>query len=129
MAKSYSKQLGEWVKLRELPRRDMNLAAFLAVRDDVRAALDEGFTLKTVWTNMHETGRIRYGYHTFRNYVNKHLRTLADGLTEAPHVRNSQASTPAATSTSVRRLGPQVKGQDGATGFTFNAVPNKEELL
>jgi hypothetical protein len=129
MVKSYSKQLGEWVKLRESPRRDRYLVAFLAVRNDVQAALDEAFTLKTIWSNMHEAGRIRYGYHTFRNYVKKHLRALPVDRTETPQTRNSQASTQVATSLSVRRLALQAKGQDGAAEFIYNAVPNKEELL
>jgi hypothetical protein len=129
MAKSYSRQLEAWVKARESPMRDTNLAAFLAVRNDVQAALDEAFTLKTIWSNMHEAGRIRCGYHTFRNYVNKHLRALPVQRTETLQTRNSQASTQVATSLSVRRLAVQAKGQDGAAEFTYNAVPNKEELL
>jgi hypothetical protein len=129
MVKSYSKQLGEWVKLRESPRRDRYLVAFLAVRDDVQAAFDEGFTLKTVWRNMREAGRILCGYHTFRNYVNKHLRPLPVDQTEAPQIRNSQASTQVASSLAFRGLALQAKGEDGAAEFTYNAVPNKEELL
>jgi hypothetical protein len=129
MAKSYSKQLGEWVKARESPKRDRNLVAFLAVRDDVQVAIDEGFTLKTIWTNLHEVGRIRCGYHTFRNYVNKHLRAIPAGRTEELQTRHRQEKAPVAASPSVRRPGAQPKGQDGAAGFTFNPVPNKEELL
>jgi hypothetical protein len=129
MAKSYSKQLGEWVKVRETPRRDRNLVAFLAVRGDVQAALDEGFTLKTVWTNLHETGRIRCNYQTFLNYVNKHLRAIPEGRTEELQTRHRQKNAPAAASPSLKKPGAQFESQDGAAGFTFNPVPNKEELL
>ncbi|MDO9013673.1 MAG: TraK family protein, partial [Polynucleobacter sp.] len=49
MAKTYPEQLGEWVKRRESTQRDKNLVAFLAVRDDVKAAVEAGYSVKTVW--------------------------------------------------------------------------------
>ena len=48
MAKSYPEQLAEWVKRRESTKRDKNLVAFLAVRDDVKLAVDAGYAVKTI---------------------------------------------------------------------------------
>ena len=62
MSKSYPELLGEWVKRRESSKREKNVVAFLAVRDDVKAALDAGFAVKTIWANMHEQQRVAFGY-------------------------------------------------------------------
>lgn len=128
MAKSYPEQLGAWVELRKSPRRDKNLVAFLAVRDDVQAAIDDGFTVKTVWTNMHEAGRIKFGYHTFRNYVKKHLRAPAEGVPEGH--QSTIPKGPTAIGLQALDKAPIAQAsKPAASGFTFNAAPNKEELL
>jgi hypothetical protein len=135
MAKSYSEQLAEWVKRRPSPtRRDKNVVAFLAVRDDVKEALDEGYAVKTVWAHMHESKRIEFGYDTFLNYVNRHLRP-------AEQQPASAASQVAGMPTSAPKAGipkavekavppqPATSAPGDPGGFTFNAAPNIEELL
>jgi hypothetical protein len=137
MAKSYSEQLAGWVKRRPSPtRRDKNVVAFLAVRDDVKEALDEGYAVKTVWAHMHESKRIEFGYDTFLNYVNRHLRPAeqqpARGATQ---VASMPSSVPKASTAKPAGKPPAVTPKPGASvpgqpaGFTFNAAPNKEELL
>ena len=132
MAKSYPERLGEWVKQRTSTRRDKNLVAFLSVRDDVKAAVEAGYAVKTVWANMAESGRIGFGYDTFLNYVNRMVRRTpashAAGVPPAPQARrtpigSSRTTTgTAATAAKSMKLGPPA-------GFTFNPEPNKEELL
>lgn len=123
MAKSYPEQLGEWVKRRESTKRDKNLVAFLAVRDDVKAAVEAGYAVKTVWVNMHESGRVQFGYDTFLNYVNRLIRRSqvdkAAKLTDAsskpkPAEKKAAAKTPKPAAPS---------------GFTFNPSPDKKDLL
>ena len=122
MAKTYPEQLGEWVKQRESTRRDKNLVAFLAVRDDVRAAVEAGYAVKTVWANMHEFKRIMFGYDTFLNYVNRLIRrpqvnqTTTTAFSSAPAKAGNKTATKA-------------KPANDETGFSYNPVPNKEELL
>lgn len=133
MAKSYIEQLGEWVKHRESTHRDRNLVAFLAVRNDVKAALDAGYAVKTVWANMHESGRVTFGYDTFLNYVNRHIRQ--------PRTDNAAAVTdPGGASLSARANNPEAKSGDkrpatktttpaAVTGFHFNPTPDKKDLV
>ena len=79
MAKSYTEQLAEWVKKREAsrPRQDKNVVAFLAVRADVKDAMDAGYALKTIWEHLHETGKIAYRYETFLKHVKRHIKHAA----------------------------------------------------
>jgi hypothetical protein len=119
MGKNYPDQLGDWVRQRAATTRDKNLVAFLAVRDDVRAALDAGYAVKTIWSNLHESKRISVSYTAFLHYVRKFLSQPA-GATDM------QPVAPAAVDeTTFRHIDKPAK----AAGFVFNPTPKKEELL
>lgn len=128
MAKTYTEKLGEWIKLRKSAQRDKNLVAFLAVQHDVRAAVEAGYAVKTVWTNLQESKRIEFGYDTFLNYVNRLIRrtginrsTIAPALntTPSPDIGDSKLKI---TTTKISR-------PEAPIGFTFNAAPKKEDLF
>lgn len=129
MHKSYSEQLGKWVGQRKLPMRDKNLAAFRAVLDDVKAALNDGYRVKTIWTNMHEAGRIEFAYHTFRNYVKKHVVAPDGDLGVQPQARPRAQPYRAKQGQLAAKPVAQNKESERSSGFTFNPAPNKEELL
>lgn len=132
MAKSYPEQLGEWVKQRTSTRRDKNLVAFLGVRDDVKAAVEAGYAVKTVWANMVECGRIVFGYDTFLNYTNRMVRrTPADQVAAsipAPPAGRAPLTHSRSTMDTKTAAVKRMKSEPPA-GFTFNPVPNEEELL
>jgi hypothetical protein len=130
MAKTYPDQLGLWVKLRKSTRRDKNLVAFLAVREDVKAALDTGYSVKTVWTNMYECQRIEFSYDTFLNQVNRLIRRpqaskAAMLATPAAAIDDSNPTSKAAA----KKPAAQTMKPEAATGFTFNSAPKKEDLI
>jgi hypothetical protein len=130
MAKTYPDQLGLWVKLRKSTRRDKNLVAFLAVRDDVKAALDTGYSVKTVWTNMYECQRIEFSYDTFLNQVNRLIRRpqaskAAMLATPTATIDDSNPTSKAAA----KKPAAQTMKPEAATGFTFNSAPKKEDLI
>lgn len=127
MAKSYSEQLAEWVKQRpQRARRDQNLVAFLAVKGDVTEAVEQGWAAKTIWAHMREQKRVPFSYDTFLNYIRK-------------YVRLPEEQSPPRTEAPLRPLGvpprpqsvraPPSPTHDQQAGFTFNAAPNKEELI
>jgi hypothetical protein len=131
MNKNYPEQLGDWVKRRKSTQRDRNLVAFLAIRDDVKAALDASYSVKTVWTNMHECKRIEVGYEVFLHYVNRLIRhPIADHVATVP---NSRLSNPLATIG--QKLAPGATPAASVTkpvapaGFVFDPVPRKEDLV
>lgn len=133
MANTYPEVLGEWVKRRESARRDKNLVAFLAVRDDVKAAVDEGYAVKTIWANMHENKRVAFGYDTFLNYVNRYIRrppsqlnVVAPAKPDSRLVSNPSRNFPA---TNPKETVPKVHTSELLHGFTFNSTPTKEDLI
>lgn len=129
MPRSYSDHLAEWVKRREeSARRDRNLVAFLAVKDDVKQAVDAGYAVKTIWAHMCEGKRVTFGYDTFLKYVKRHIRQPHDDATGVVAAPSRQSMAPKHRS-NPDRAAPRAGGQDPLAGFTFNAAPNKEELI
>lgn len=121
MAKSYSEQLEDWVEQRASSRRDRNLVKFLAVRDDVKFALDAGYAVSTIWGNMRETGRIDFAYDTFLKYVNRNMRSAARARpgSESYRKRGSQGEDRT----------PKPASPQPVPGFTFDPSVKKEDLI
>ena len=67
MPRSYTQDLAEWVTRRDTSRsrQDTNVVAFLALKPDIQAAITAGYSLVTIWTHLHEMGKIPYRYETF----------------------------------------------------------------
>lgn len=132
MAKPYPEQLAEWVKQRKSTRRDKNLVAFLVIREDVKAAIEAGFSVKTVWENMHESKRIEFGYDTFLNYVNRQIRQpqASRGATHpepTPQVTTDRNHTK--PDTEQNKPATKITKPGVLTAFTYNPIPNIEDLI
>jgi hypothetical protein len=117
-AKSYPEQLAEWVNQPVRKLRDRHLVTFMAVRNDVEAALHAGFAAKTIWANMQEAGRVDFCYETFLKHVKRSINTPQGN--QAVHTTKAKSKTAA---------GPVIVAPPAIQGFVFNPVPNKEELL
>ena len=105
---SYTDELADWVRKRQAPRarHDRHLVAFLAVRADVETAIGAGYSARTVWEHLHETGKVTCRYESFL----RHVRL---------HIRQGKAVPDKATAPGVQR----------PAGFTFNPRARKEDLL
>lgn len=126
MANSYPEQLGEWVKKRQSTKRDKNLVAFLAVKNDVQAALDAGYAVKTIWANMVDTQRIEFGYDTFLNHVNRLIRRPQAARTTETE---STATANNATKSKTSKTQKTTTLPSSQAGFVFNPKLNKEDLF
>lgn len=130
MAKTYPKQLGDWVKQRVSTRRDMNLVAFLAVREDVKVAVEAGFAVKTVWRNMRETGRIDFGYDTFLNHVNRLIRrSSVEPTSVAPQLNPTRINDERQQQLKPGHTAQKAAKPASVAGFTFNPEAKKEDLI
>lgn len=130
MANRYTDELAEWVKKREAtrPRQDKSLVAFLAVKEDIREAIDAGYALKTIWAHMNETSKIPYRYETFLKHVHKHIKDKSGSLpsTKGQVIVEKPSSLGASKPAQPEpKKNPVIK----SAGFSFDAKPNKEELL
>lgn len=128
MSKTYPEVLGDWVKRGEASRPDRNLVAFLAVREEVRAAVEAGYSIKSIWKNMREGGRIVASYDTFRRYMKRYLRPVAEANYAALPPNSASRLAPKSTQKGTRSRNAsspsKTKSPDVIPGFTFNPKPN-----
>lgn len=120
MAKSLSERIAARTLKKKPSRSGQNLAAFLALRADIKDALDDGWPVKTICETLQEEGKITFSYQAFRGYVNRLILLPATTSTPAAEVRPTPPSIQTAKSPA---------GKKSAAGFSFNATPNKSELL
>ena len=114
MPKDYKEELATWIKKSEASssKQDKNLMSFLAVRADVKAAIEADYTLKIIWKHLHGRGKISYSYETFLKYVRHHIT----------QVKGSHPEQKAGVGTKPQPPAP-------LRGFTFNPRPKKEDLF
>ncbi len=130
MAQNYPEQLAQWIERRGLTPADKNLIAFMTVHDDVKMAMEAGYAIKTIWTHLKETGRIDLSYKTFLNYVRRVLGpvpgrgAVSEDKPPSSAPSSVQAAPPSGDAAAPVRVMPLPM-----PGFTYNPVPNKEELL
>jgi len=128
---SYPEELAKWLAKRAAKknRKDASTVAFLAVRTDVKAAMDAGYAMTTIYEHMRETGRVKTSYETFRLHVRRFIKTKS--------VRPTPQQP--ATVNEVKEQKPQ-KQQEGNSmrkkrgppkipEFNFNPTPKKEDLI
>jgi hypothetical protein len=67
--KSLSERIANSALKNSAGRNDRNRAAFILVRGDVSKAVDDGYSLLSIWETLRDEGRIQYTYQTFRRYA------------------------------------------------------------
>ena len=118
MQKDLSYRISQRVRDNRSSRNALNLAAFLAQRDEISRALQDGWTMYQIWETLHAEQKIAASYNTFCNQVKRLIvkperaAYPASGAIPAPSPPAGRAAKPG-----------------GATGFTFSSTPNDEDIL
>ena len=73
--KSLTERMWEFVNAEEKGSSSRNRIEFMRAKDDIQAALDEGWSGRMIWEQLRAEGRIRFGHTAFAKYV----RTLIQG--------------------------------------------------
>ncbi|MBP6070236.1 MAG: TraK family protein [Candidatus Accumulibacter sp.] len=131
MAKSLSARIAERIARKKPTGNVRNRAAFLALRGEVKQAIDDGWSVKTIWEALHDEEKVTFSYQAFRGYVNRLILSPPASGEATPLVVADQSRQAAP------RLVPQLARTPAewkpeklaATGFTFNKTPKKEDLL
>ena len=124
MPRSLSVRVAERTARAKPSRGATNRATFLAVKDDVKQALDDGWPVKAIWETLHEEGSIAFSYTVFCRYVKRliartrlEMRSLAVGKKRKREPEPERSNSVDKNSTA------------GIPGFTFNPIPKKEDLI
>ena len=125
MESKYIDDLEAWVKAKAIKKPDANVAAFLAVRDLVKARLDDGYSATIIHDFLRAGQHIDICYDTFLKYVHRYVQPPRKG----PKAKGKTSRTTAhvlvadVASTGKRDTSP------GIQGFTFNPNPKWEDLI
>ena len=134
MAKNYSGELAEWFKNREQTKRskDTNLVAFLAVRDDVREALEKGYSRRSIWEHLCTTERISYRYDVFVKHVRRHITEMPP-KTPTSSTQHQEPTPPPGPTQGIEKsqnpLPDLARPKSTIPGFVHNPLPSPEELF
>lgn len=96
------------------PISHLNRATVLALRAEIRQALDDGWSVLAIYKTLLDEERVSFSYQAFRRHVNGLLLGKAQ-----PRKRSSRSTTIAKTK----------QPASSATGFTFNPLAKKEDLV
>ena len=125
MGSKYVDDLEAWVKAKGIKKPDANVAAFLAVRDMVKARLDDGYSAAIIHDFLRADQHIDVCYDTFLKYVHRYVQPPRKGpKAKSRPLRTAGHVVAADIASTGKRDTPS-----GIPGFTFNPNPKREDLI
>lgn len=117
-------------KLKNKPSQAaINNALFLALKAEIKEAMDDGHNVFCIWETLHEEEKLKFSYETFRKYVKRIIHSPSDSAKQQmdPVAINTGNTNTAQKSTKKEEV-TQPKNS-GIPGFVYNPIPNKEDLF
>ena len=131
-----SKKLTELIALAEMQRRQQgtgikNRSAFLALRDDIKEAMLDGWALKQIYRTLHTQQKITFSYQTFVNYANELILKPKQALKtpNAPSLVKQVTQEIPEQKASLNDTETRIKKPSELPGFIFNPIAKKEDLI
>jgi hypothetical protein len=110
----------------------INRAAFLALRQDIKDAMADGWNVMSIWETLHDEGKVSFGYEAFRKYVNR-LILLPPTKVLATEIEEVSSQKEPAVETGQQSMKPLPKKTTAQPhqhgGFVFDPEPKKEDLF
>lgn len=125
MGGKYIDDLEAWVIAKGGKKPDANVAAFLAVRDVVKARLDDGYSATIIHAFLRESQLIDFCYDTFLKYVHRYVQPPRKRQTAKGRTARMGGQAPSTDSASAVKRDTS----SGIQGFTFNPSPKSEDLI
>jgi len=130
MKQNYIEELAEWGKQRK-PPKERHRVAYLAVENEVAAAMAAGYTIKSIWRHMRDTDRVQCSYEAFLNFVRRSQTHQSPAAMSKNSIHPNDSATLPQSVQAVPR--PIVKKASQTSepirSFVFNPSYNKDDLL
>jgi hypothetical protein len=131
-----SKKLTELIAQAEMRRQQQgtgikNRSAFLALRDDIKEAMTDGWALKQIYRTLYTQKKINFSYQTFVNYANELIlkpKQVSNTATPPNQVNQSTKQTPEQIA-NLNNTETPIKKPPALPGFIFNPIAKKEDLI
>jgi hypothetical protein len=132
-----SKKLTELIAQAEMQRQQQgtgikNRSAFLALRDDIKEAMTDGWALKQIYRTLHTQQKITCSYQTFVNYANELIlnpKQVSKTTTSPSLVNQDTKQEKPEQKASLNNTETTIKKPPALPGFIFNPIANKEDLI
>lgn len=129
MSESLSTRIARFVQTQPARRSGKGRAAVIALRTEIRDAVNDGWSVRLIWQTLHAEGAVQVGYHAFRRYV-------AELLPPQPAQRMHAPSAPPApahrSATPVARTepttAPVTQTEEKPRAFRHERVPRKRDI-
>lgn len=129
MTKPLSERIAERMAKKPPARADQNRATFIALRREIKASLEDGWPVKTIWETLKEEGKVTFSYQAFRGYVNRLI--LGKVSPAKPPLEQPEGKTAAVTAAVQKPASPSKSTAElgKIKGFVWNPNPSDEELF
>ncbi len=129
MAKKLSERIAERAKTKKQSRNAKNRAQFLAVRDELKEALDDNWTIKDLWETLHAEGSITFSYQAFRTHLLAWQTPASQAIKEKPKPTADQTylGDGKKDQTTDKQKPHTIEKQ--SKGFIFDSSPKKEDYI
>lgn len=121
--KSFTDWLWEREDALEKGSSSRNRIEFMRAKDDIKTALEEGWSGRMIWERLRAEGRIRFGHSAFAKYVRTQIQGKPALGTPRSITKPTATAQPPAVAT---RSDPQ-HAMDRT--FRITRTPRKEDLL
>ena len=126
-----SKKLTELIAEEETKRKQKgtgvkNRAVFLALREEIKEAMTDGWALKQIYRTLHTQKKITFSYQTFVNYANDLI--LKPNQSQVILKQEANGKTVGQEQT-VQPTEPKPKKSYELPGFKFDPIAKKEDLI
>ena len=80
--KTLSEAIAERVLQFDTGRNARNRATFILLRREVQEAIEQGYSLLTIWETLRDQGQVPFGYQAFRRYTKQLVKCTDLGSNE-----------------------------------------------
>ena len=129
-----SKKLTELIALAEMQRRQQgtgikNRSAFLALRNDIKEAILDGWALKQIYRTLHTQQKISFSYQTFVNYANELILKYKQAQNATKILNQCTKQETPEQQANLNNTETRIKKPPELPGFIFNPIAKKEDLI
>lgn len=130
----FAKRLKKWSEKKaeadKIARHDVLMLEFLAVKNDIIKAIEDGYSIKTIWLFFKENGNIQFCYGTFCRYVRRFISAPSPQYVAKKDPKNlKQSIAPTAKLNKAEEKKSPPKPKPDSPGFKYNRTPNEKDLI